>query len=354
LDAAWNEIKTLIEAHPFDGVNLAELYFESPSHGPESPANYTPFHSEVRARFKAQAGFDPIELVQTQSANFWKNNPEALSKWETFRINLIAELHREILLRLSKLKAGKHLLVTLIDDRYPNPGLSPGIPQLSRNIGISTRQIISLNQTLSFEVQVEDPYILWSEPADRYRTIADQYTDVPLEHLSLDINVVERGITNPLYSTTTRVQGLELYQSIASAGAKGPALALYSSATLTAADYGWVKYALAARSTEANEAKGIITTKSPKAFLLHLNRPFARVFLDGKPWGGRTEQSVWVPAGEHKLWLEAGPAQSGTLQDTTCPDFSLSGPDPFSQTFTAKTTVPCAALVGGSWKLINP
>jgi hypothetical protein len=203
-------------------------------------------------------------------------------------------------------------------------------------------------------VQVEDPYILWNESAQRYTTIAQAYSEVPPQALSLDINVVERGNTLPQYSTTSIAQGFELYQSIANVGATGVALALYSSSTIAPADYSWIKYALAAQSSRVSEAKGILQTESPKAFLLHLNRPFARVFLDGKVWGGRTEQGVWVPAGKHSLWLEAGPPQAGTLSDTTCPDFALSGPDPRKQTFSTKTTVPCAALVGGIWKLVYP
>ena len=45
----------------WDGVNLAELYFES-LEGIGNPSRFTPMNHDVRKLFQAERGFDPIEL----------------------------------------------------------------------------------------------------------------------------------------------------------------------------------------------------------------------------------------------------------------------------------------------------
>jgi hypothetical protein len=54
-------IKQSISRFDWDGVNLAELYFES-LEGTGNASRFTPMNGEVRALFKKQAGFDPIEI----------------------------------------------------------------------------------------------------------------------------------------------------------------------------------------------------------------------------------------------------------------------------------------------------
>jgi len=45
----------------WDGINLAELYFES-LEGAANPARFTPMNDDVRAAFRAQSGWDPVEI----------------------------------------------------------------------------------------------------------------------------------------------------------------------------------------------------------------------------------------------------------------------------------------------------
>ena len=57
-------VRDLIGAFDWDGVNLAELYFES-LEGFDNPARMTPMNDDVRAEFRAKEGFDPIEIFGT-------------------------------------------------------------------------------------------------------------------------------------------------------------------------------------------------------------------------------------------------------------------------------------------------
>ena len=55
----------LVNRFDWDGVNLAELYFES-LEGIGNAARFTPMNDDVRALFQQQAGFDPRELFSTR------------------------------------------------------------------------------------------------------------------------------------------------------------------------------------------------------------------------------------------------------------------------------------------------
>src|SRR5580698_4437039 len=54
-------VKDLISRFDWDGVNLAELYFES-LEGMSNPSRFTPMNDDVRSQFRRVGGFDPIEL----------------------------------------------------------------------------------------------------------------------------------------------------------------------------------------------------------------------------------------------------------------------------------------------------
>ncbi len=56
--------RALLDRFDWDGVNLAELYFES-LEGAANPARFTPLNDDVRRDFERTAGFDPLTLFQT-------------------------------------------------------------------------------------------------------------------------------------------------------------------------------------------------------------------------------------------------------------------------------------------------
>ena len=52
-------VGALLRRFDWDGVNLAELYFES-LHGAQDPQRFTPMNETIRTAFRQQAGFDPL------------------------------------------------------------------------------------------------------------------------------------------------------------------------------------------------------------------------------------------------------------------------------------------------------
>ncbi len=86
--AASAGIKDLIHRFDWDGVNLAELYFES-LEGAGNPARFTPMNDDVRREFKTAHGFDPIELFRSPK------DTESLRLFLDFRAALARRMQDE-------------------------------------------------------------------------------------------------------------------------------------------------------------------------------------------------------------------------------------------------------------------
>ena len=64
-------LRGLMDRFDWDGVNLAELYFES-LEGHENPARFTPMNDDVRAEFQAASGIDPLDLFNPKSPQYYR------------------------------------------------------------------------------------------------------------------------------------------------------------------------------------------------------------------------------------------------------------------------------------------
>jgi hypothetical protein len=84
--AAFDEtargLRELLHRFDWDGVNLAELYFES-LEGHENPARFTPMNKDVRAEFQTASGIDPLDLFTAHNTS-----TEAMARFLTFRADL--------------------------------------------------------------------------------------------------------------------------------------------------------------------------------------------------------------------------------------------------------------------------
>ena len=101
--AIMNELETILLKFEWDGVNFAELYYESPQ-GMKSPRLFTPMNKYIRSIFKDQEGFDSKEIFNSSSRYYWKTNETAAAKFLNFRQDRIVELHRIFLDYLYNLK----------------------------------------------------------------------------------------------------------------------------------------------------------------------------------------------------------------------------------------------------------
>ncbi|WP_424950657.1 hypothetical protein [Deinococcus sp.] len=301
-DLAWAATAKLLGSAPFDGVNVAELYFESPVAGKADPATYTPMHPELRKAFAAQHGFDPVSLFDVK--NPIAADPAAWSTWTLYREALLTGLHAKLLGRLKGIPAGTHLMTTLIDNRLDAKLSAP----LGEHIGLNVGAVLALRPQTGFQVQIEDPYLFWATDPARYARLPGLYPEVNSRDLLLDINVVDRD-TWPKGLVTRRLGGFEFDAAVSAAGVHGGGVVLYAASTVLDADLSWARFALAGQSVQLQEGSiqagkaGQIQTVSVNPFWLRLARDAHSATLDGQAVNLSQPRLILIPAGSHALQL---------------------------------------------------
>ena len=177
----------LLMSYDWDGVNLAELYFEPSPVGPELPENFTPMNDLVRTEFKSASGFDPVSLFDTHSPHYWKTNRDDWKAFATYRKNLCYRLKQQFLDFLTTLEKRKNdfeVMLTVIDVSMT--------PELSDNIGEDTQNALSLYNNYNITMQIEDPSNCWGLTPERYNKLGLSYRKYIKDknRLVFDCNVV--------------------------------------------------------------------------------------------------------------------------------------------------------------------
>lgn len=277
-------VNQLITRFDWDGVNLAELYFES-LEGIGNPSRFTPMNSDVRVQFQQQAGFDPIELFTTRK--------DAASRrlFLDFRSELARRMQQEWLGELESVRARKpdlDLVLTHVDDRF-DTGMKDAI-------GADAARVLPLLDTHSFTFLIEDPATVWNLGAQRYQTIAERY--LPLtphrDRLAIDLNIVDRY--QNVYPTKQQT-GTELFQLVHSAAANFERVALYFENSLLTPDLGLLPSA-SCTVKHIDRIGTKITVESGSAVGLAWKGP---ALVDGHSWPAGDDDIVWLPAGVHSV-----------------------------------------------------
>jgi hypothetical protein len=279
----------------WDGVNLAEMYFES-LEGHENAARFTPMNHDVRAKFQAEAGFDPLELFDEHSPRFYRTKAAGMVRFLEFRTELARRLEQEWIGRVDQIRKDKphlDLVLTHVDDRFD--------PAMREKIGADAERTLPLLKSSDFTFLVEDPATLWNLGPERYPTIAARYRAIAPrpEKLAIDVNVVERY--QDVYPTKQQT-GAELFQVIHTAAAAFPRVALYFESSITAQD--WPLLASAAADViSAEHTLNGWTVNSRSGVTMAWQGP---ALVDGRPWPATTGSAVRLPAGSHTV--EPAPA----------------------------------------------
>ncbi len=307
LTAVTRAIQDLIDTFDWDGVDLAELYFESPM-GLERPDLFTPMNRVVRKRFRTGAGFDPQALFDASSPRWWRRDPASLNAFLAFRRDEVVQLHARLLEALAETRRRKpylDLVVTLVDALYDTT--------MRDRIAVDTARITALAREVPFELQIEDPYTLWSLGPERYAAIAADYAGIvtPSRRLAVDVNVVAReGDVRP----TAQQTGLELVRLVSAARRSFAKVCLYSEATVYATDWALLPAALAATAKIEIAGNGGAVADSDGTVELHTGAAGVSARLDGRPWTAVDGGRVLLPRGRHRVAWDAGPRRPGDLR----------------------------------------
>ncbi|HMF77467.1 MAG TPA: hypothetical protein VK604_17545 [Bryobacteraceae bacterium] len=292
--AVQKEIGGLLRRFDWDGVNLAELYFES-LEGASNPARFTPMNDDVRQDFKRVGGFDPKLLFEAGSEYALAKRPEGLRKFLDYRAELDSRMQKEWLEVIDKTRTEKpylDIVLTHIDDRF-----EPGIRDA---LGADVARSLPMIQARKSMLLVEDPATLWHLGPERYSKLAEKYRELTPDRkqIAVDINVVERY--QDVYPTKKQT-GVELLELVHEAAVSFARVALYFENSLEKQDLALLPAAAAAATVQEIHAG---------AFLVNAQEPTrvkwqGAARMDGKLWPVTSGKDLLAPAGEHRFEASA-------------------------------------------------
>ena len=324
-DAVAEGVRHMINAFDWDGVNLAELYFES-LEGVANPARLTPMNDDIRQEFQAKHGFDPRDI-------FTGAKRDSVQLFTAYRAELAARMQREwldVLTGIRKTKTHLDLVWTHIDDRYD--------PRMRELLGADTSRVIPLLPKYNATLLIEDPATVWHLGPKRYLDISSKYGRNP--RLAIDINIVERY--QDVYPTKQQT-GVELFQLAHYAGQGFERVALYFENSILPLDYPLLSAA----------AAPIINTQSGKRSAA---QPFGvrhsgDVLVDGQLWPVAGQGTVWLPAGAHSIAASTTPPAVRVLDLNAILEKAASPPG--AAEFEYRSSARALALVDRGIKLIE-
>ena len=279
--AVADGVKQLITRFDWDGVNLAELYFES-LEGAANPSRFTPMDQNVRDEFRGLHGFDPIELFQSPTPD-----PVRLRTFLDYRADLTRRQQEKWIGQIESIRASKpdlDFVLTHVDDRFDT--------RMRDLIGADASRVLPLLDQHDFTFLIEDPATIWNLGPQRYPQIATRYQPLTKhgEHLAIDINIVERY--QDVYPTKQQT-GIELFQLVHLAARAFPQVALYFENSILPADLPLLSSA-AAVVDKVEQYGSRIIIDSPHGVGVPWQGP---AMVNGHIWPVRNETTLWLPAG---------------------------------------------------------
>jgi uncharacterized protein YdaL len=301
------EYRTLLEAHPWDGVNIAELYFEA-GRGFDDPAVFTPMHPSAQKEFKKRYGFDLRSVLDSTSGYYWKTNPDARRLVADYRVHALENVYGVLLPMVREIAArhaGFQVIVTAMD--------SYGSPELREHLGVDMNSIIALQRTYDFHLQVEDPEALWSSRPERYIDIGKRYAALlgGRDKLLLDLNILAFRKPEQVTPFPTLVQtGTESFWLVNAASRGAPRMTIYSESSVNPQDLKFFPFALASDVSYRRVGAGYAVS-SRSSFSLKLPAEIREIQIDGIPLSPSRENQFLIPAGAHVVTL--GESQGTTF-----------------------------------------
>jgi uncharacterized protein YdaL len=296
LKAALTYCRNFLTMYDWDGVNIAELYFEA-GRSLKDIKLMTPLHPSARSQFRETYGFDPLELFDPRSPYFWEGNRDALSCFTTYRVQTVTRLH-DIMLSMAdsirRSKPGFLITVTVMD--------TISAPDLRTIHGIDVNEIFPLRAKYPFVLQVEDPESMWSLDPGRYVTISHRYAGrVSSNNFALDLNILSFRAPFAITPFPTRIQtGTESYRLVHSAARGAQRVTIYSESSMNPQDLVLLPYAYSAR-TKVKKVNDGWEISTPTPVVLQLASKTQEIWQDDKRVLTIGEGKFLLPIGSYHV-----------------------------------------------------
>jgi hypothetical protein len=248
-------------------------------------ARFTPMNDDVRALFRQQAGFDPLELFAA------RKDDASRKAFLDFRAGLARTMQEEWLGELEAVRRRKpqlDVVLTHVDDRF-DTGMRDAI-------GADAARVLPLLDSHSFTFLIEDPATVWNQGAQRYQAIAERYRPLTThrENLAIDLNIVDRY--QNVYPTKQQT-GTELFELVHQAAANFPRVALYFENSLLPPDLNLLPSAAAVVTRmERVGGKTVVDSVSGVGLPWH-----GGAMVDSLPWPVGDGETLWLPPGPHAV-----------------------------------------------------
>lgn len=321
LAALTSEYRAFLRRHDWDGVNLAELYFEA-AKGFSDPQYFTPMHPSARSEFRRRHGYDPAQAFDDASPRYWKRDPQVVKAVTEYRVEKLRAVYRRLLRMIGEIAAereGFETIVTAMD------GL--GSPELREYIGVDMESIIALQREFGFLLQVEDPEHLWSTDPLRYIDIGARYAALlgDRSRLLLDLNILTFRKPEASLPFPTLIQtGTESFHLVRAASLGAPRQVIYAESSINPQDLLFFPYALASEVRYRSAPSGY-SIASPYSVTLKPPPSVDQIRVDGKPLSPSRENLYLIPAGEHTVTFGADPAGAFSTHTLDTHILSMSG-----------------------------
>jgi hypothetical protein len=294
----FSDLEVFLMKHDWDGVNLAELYFDPVNDGRHNPKNFTPMNDAARNEFKSISGFDPISLFDHKSIHSWKSSDADWMKYIAYRKDLSFRLKSyflDFLSEINKKKSNFEIMLTAIDVSIT--------PEVANYIGEDFKNTIKLYDKYPITLQIEDPSNSWGSTPDRYDRLGKDYRKYIPDKNSLifDCNIVDSHQEGFGGFPSVRPTGEEVRQIIYNMSIEDVRPAFYSEAAFYAGDFKNISTTLARETkiTAINDSTWKIV--SPYMVFVHTGVKESAFKLDNKSWQTGEDDYVIIPQGEHFL-----------------------------------------------------
>lgn len=296
-DLVKTEIIKLYEQHKWDGINLAEFYFESPA-GIFSPEIMTPFSPWVIEDYQSKTGINPLNLFDVFYVNPSLDLAIEKDRFLTYRVNLCSLLNEKTIQMLSQLIQPRQgeLIVTQVDALMD--------PQLGRNIGIDSQFFEALRKTYNFTMMIEDPFTLWQMGPERYKTLDELYQKHhPEAEIAIDINIVDRRFE--VYPSAKQT-GLEFQALLSEASTHFDEVALYAAHTPFYSDLNQAAYALASPNSHSQLDQNTYLIEGDVSSRLQVNTLGKSISVNNAPWYAYNDSEILLTSGKSIVKLSVG------------------------------------------------
>jgi hypothetical protein len=285
----------------WDGVDVAEFTLTGAGKnglaGPARPDWFTGFTDYCRAEFKREQGFDPLEFFNPRSSHYWQNDTAGLAAFYRYRIQVNISTQHRLFAELDRMnrdqKRSWELVLTIVDNSMH--------PEFDNLLGFDMGRTLVLLKKFDVTLQVEDPYLEWMRPPDRYITVGAYYRKLlGGRPFLIDVNVVEMKPDRRNDFSTWQPVGTEVYQFWKYATTWNDRVCFYCESSLANEDWELMPYAMAADAEAISDSAGWKVNASRTVVLRDIGHKGGWL-LDDQAWSAYDGLDVIIPAGTHRL-----------------------------------------------------